>query len=50
MDALHTFFGTGTWDRAIRKAIDFHSTYFVIGTCHFARKIDTHDSVNSGGF
>ena len=27
-----------------------NSTYYVIGTCHFARKIGTHNSVNSGGF
>ena len=26
------------------------STYFLTGTCHFARKIGTHNSVNSGGF
>ena len=25
-------------------------TYFLTGTCHFARKIGTHNSVNSGGF
>ena len=27
-----------------------NSTYYVMGTCHFARKIGTHNSVNSGGF
>ena len=27
-----------------------NSTYYVMGTCHFARKIGTHYSVNSGGF
>ena len=27
-----------------------NSTYYVTGTCHFARKIGTHNSVNSGGF
>ena len=27
-----------------------NSTFYVTGTCHFARKIGTHNSVNSGGF
>ena len=27
-----------------------NSNYYVTGTCHFARKIGTHNSVNSGGF
>ena len=27
-----------------------NSTYYVMGTWHFARKIGTHNSVNSGGF
>ena len=27
-----------------------NSTYYVTGTCHFAQKIGTHNSVNSGGF
>ena len=27
-----------------------NSTYYVKRTCHFARKIGTHNSVNSGGF
>ena len=26
------------------------STYYLTGTCHFAQKIGTHNSVNSGGF
>ena len=26
------------------------STYHLTGTCHFARKIGTHNSINSGGF
>ena len=26
------------------------STYYVTTTCHFARKIGTHSSANSGGF
>ena len=27
-----------------------NSTYYVMRTCHFALKIGTHNSVNSGGF
>ena len=27
-----------------------NSTYYVTGTCHFARRIGTHSSVTSGGF
>ena len=27
-----------------------NSAYYVTGTCHFSRKIGTHNSVNYGGF
>ena len=27
-----------------------NSIYHATGTCHFARKIGTHNSLNSGGF
>ena len=27
-----------------------NSAYYVMGTCHFARKIGTRNFVNSGGF
>ena len=27
-----------------------NATSYVTGACHFARKIGTHNSVNSGGF
>ena len=31
------------------RALRGISTYHVTGTCHFAQKIGTHNSVNSGG-
>ena len=44
------------FDRQNRSGCNFtsggggNSTYYVMGMCHFARKIGTHNSVNSGGF
>ena len=43
---LDYVFGSQIWPRGGGG----NSTYYVMGTCHFARKIGTHNSVNSGGF